>query len=70
MAVSVTLPILFLVPLMFLMTLGLGILYVGMEKCSIRSEDIKFSVAPLSISALTWEWIILEWNVMNAWTEF
>ena len=50
---SVTLPILFLVPSMFLITLGLGILYVGMEKCLIRSGDIKFSVAPLLISALT-----------------
>ena len=55
MAASVTLLILFLFPSMFLTTLGLGILYVGMEKCSIKSGDIKFSVAPLSISALTWE---------------
>ena len=68
-AACVTLPILFLVPSTLRTILGLGIWCVGMEKCLTRSGDKKFLLAPLSMSALTWEWSVLEWNITGAWME-
>ena len=51
------------------MTLGLTS-SVGIQKCSTSSGYMKFSVAPLSMSAFTSEWIVLEWNLTGAWTYF
>ena len=65
MAALITLPIQFGVPSTFQMTLGLTF-NVGMRKCSANSGDMKFSVAPLSMSAFTLEWIVLEWNLTGA----
>jgi len=69
-AVRVTLPCLFSVPLTFLMVQGFGIVHVWIWKCSTRSGDMKLSVALLSISTLTSEWRVYEWKVTRAWTEF
>jgi hypothetical protein len=54
-ATKVTLPTVFSDPSTFKITFGLARVRVGMEKLSTRTGDMKLSVAPLSISALTGE---------------
>ena len=69
MTALITFPIWLEVPSTFQMTLGLTS-SVGIQKCLTSSGDMKFSVAPLSMSAFMSEWIVLEWNLTGAWTYF
>ena len=56
-------PILFLIPSILQMVLGLGRSWTGMEKWLITSGEMKFSVVPLSIRALRLEVRVLDWIV-------